>query len=159
MCWDSRNQFTLAVNNLVDFDQERKSAVKQTSTKILGSRPHPETWSDTNADNVPTHDELRHWSAARRVTDAPRQVAHQHSTSRQQFSIPACAVSHSKPELAQIDAQQQLKQLKNDLPVEQALLNNAKALFQAQILDGSWFQNLNQDQKEQFQSGRIQLLT
>ena len=151
--WDYHNYFMRDLNIL---RSDRKKGVQENTIKALGSRDRAQPWFFTQqpvSGSVPTRRELQLVAAARTTNDAPRQVGVQIDTTRRQFSLPTPAVSHTKTELVQIAAQEQQKQLTNELNYETSIVDSAKALFKAQISMGRWYDTLNSTQKERMDKG------
>ena len=155
MVWDVSQNFSKDLGNV----SKRKHLVEYSTRKVLGSRSHPCTWLPTQpeAGSVPSHDQLKQANAARRVCEAPRQVQHQIDTSRHQFDLPNSAVSHSKPELAQIAAQNRQPIAAQNQPYEKSLVDNAKSLFKAQIQQGPWYDNLPNNHQNIFNEGKTNI--
>ena len=154
MSWDFHNYFLMDLNKL---RSNRKSGVQQNTIKALGSRSQSQPSilaQQPVSGSVPTRRDIQMATAARRIEDAPRQVSHQINTSRKQFSLPAAAVSLSKPELAQIAGSIQRQQITADHGYETSLVESAKSLFKAQVSTGRWYDTLNSAQQAQLDIGK-----
>ena len=154
MSWDYKYNFLKDLNKV---KSGRKEGVQANTIKALGSRYHSQPANFTQqpvSGSVPTRRELQLAAAARTVDDAPRQIGVQIVTTRRQFSLPTPAVSHTKAELVQISAEEQRKQLTNELSYETSLVENAKSLFKAQISTGRWYETLNSTQQARLDIGK-----
>ena len=158
MAWDYMGTFVKDLRQTSNRQfSTRKSEVEKSVFKVIGTREARTTWKpdQPEADSVPSRAELQHATAARRVIDAPRQVKHQLQTSRRQWTRPNAAVSLTKPELAQITAQERLQITQNDHPFERSLVENAESLFKAQVASGRWYSNLSKAHQEQMDAGNF----
>ena len=149
--WDSAQRFLSDINRL----SRKKNEVQNTTIKVLGSRTQASSYFPQQPDSgsVPSRRDLQTASAARKVTEAPRQVQHQVDTTQRQFNLPAASVSHTKPELAQIAARDQRKLAEREQAIEKGIVDNAISLFKAQTCTGRWYDNLSRENQQIFQAG------